>query len=226
MLHREYNSKVAWPGTKQMESYSLAVTKRLWFFSPNINSFHTVAHNYPHDQGPVDTSQSPLTTACTFHLWGLLSPKAELLTYSVFLLSSLAPFLTTLLLSRYCSSLSFPHHELFFLNRLNIGNAAGYQQWEFLTGKKPLHSSSSIYSQKSSGNKLPLSYPWPLGLNVARGWEGLEGRTGKLTFLSSTWGNKTFTPPAGGAGWVRERAQEELGGTCRGLSHLCTSRHS
>lgn len=99
MLHREYNSKVAWPGTKQMESYSLAVTKRLWFFSPNINSFHTVAHNYPHDQGPVDTSQSPLTTACTFHLWGLLSPKAGLLTYSVFLLSSLAPFLTTLLLS-------------------------------------------------------------------------------------------------------------------------------
>lgn len=153
-----------------------------------------------------------VTTACTFHLWGLHSPKAELHTYSVFLLSSLAPFLTTLLLSRYCSSLSFPHHELFFLNRLNIGNAAGYQQWEFLTGNKPLHSSSLIYSQKSSGNKLPLSCPWPLGLNVARGWEGLEGRTGKLTFLSSTWGNKTVTPPAGGAGWVRGKSPRRAGG--------------
>lgn len=174
MLHREYNSKVAWPGTKQMESYSLAVTKRLWFFSPNINSFHTVAHNYPHDQGPVDTSQSPLTTACTFHLWGLLSPKAGLLTYSVFLLSSLAPFLTTLLLSRYCSSLSFPHHELFFLNRLNIGNAAGYQQWEFLTGKKTTaFIIFDIFAKKFGKQVTPelsLTFGFKCGTWVGRPW--------------------------------------------------------
>lgn len=115
-----------------------------------------------------------VTTACTFHLWGLHSPKTEPHTYSVFLLSSLAPFLTPLLLSRYCSSLSFPHHELFFLNRLNIGNAARYQQWEFLTGNKPLHSSSPIYSQKRFGKQvtpeLSLTFGFKCGTWVGRPW--------------------------------------------------------
>lgn len=219
MLHREYNSKVAWPGTKQMESCFPGSHKKAMVLFSSINSFHTLAHNYPHDQGPVDTSHSHSNYSLHFSFMRVTLPESWT-PHFIFLLSSLAPFLTTLLLSRYCSSLSFPHHELFFLKRLNIGNAAGYQQWEFLMGNKPLHSSSSIYSQKRS-----LSCPWPLGLNVARGWEGLGGRTGKLTFLSSTWGNKTFIPPAGGAGWVRERAQEELGGTCSSLSHLCTSPH-
>lgn len=58
---------------------------------------------------------------------------------------------------------------------------------------------------------------------MAGGWEGLEGRIGKLPFLSSTRGNKTFTPTADVVGWVEEIAQEELEKTLTGLSHLSKS---
>lgn len=39
---------------------------------------------------------------------------------------------------------------------------------------------------KKFGKQVTPELSLTFGLNVARGWEGLEGRTGKLTFLSST----------------------------------------
>lgn len=147
----------------------------------------------------------------------------ELSIFQIFLLSSLAPFPPTLLLPRCCSSLSLPHQSYFsftdWILKMLLDTSNEKSWWGTHYSVHPLQHTL----RKGAGNKLILSRPCPLSFNVAGGWEGLEGRIGKLPFLSSTRGNKTFTPTADVVGWVEEIAQEELEKTLTGLSHSSKS---
>lgn len=218
MLHRDYDSKWAWPGPKQMEISFLGSQKNAYKLSFLHKLFPHFCSQLPSWSRASGSKSVIVTAVCTFHLWGLYSPKAELHTYSVFLLSSLAPFLTTL--PRCCSSLSFPHHELFFLKRLNIGNAAGYQQWEFLMDNKLLHASSSIYSQKRFRKQvtpeLSLTFEFKCRMWVGRPW-----RKDRETNISKQCLRKQGIYSYCWWCWLGEgRAQEELVGTLRGLKSL------
>lgn len=139
MLHRESGSKAAHgQGLAKWRPLFLSHSKVHDFSlsrsaSPTSTPSTLLRTRHPHDQGPVNTPslwlQPTLLTAegsSPQRLDSTLRP--ELSIFHIFLFSSLAPFPPTSLLPRRCSSLSFSHHELFFLHRVNTGNAFEYQQ--------------------------------------------------------------------------------------------------
>lgn len=132
MLHREYSNKVMWPGLKIVETsflgrYTIFPSQSVCF--SHINTLSTLLPtHYPHDQGPEDTSHSHCDHSSQFYIPQRLN---ELHNYSgtidsPILPSSLAPFL-----SLCCPTATPPFLSLitsYFFLRLNIGNAAIYQQ--------------------------------------------------------------------------------------------------
>lgn len=160
----------------------------------------------------MDTSNSHCDHISHFHWWGLHSPKAELHNYSgainsPILPSSLAPFLSTLL-PNCCFSLSLSHRKLFFL-KTEYWKCCHIPAMRIPDGEQTM---ACIIFNILTKMVLETSYSWAdLALWVKCGrWVGrLWRKAREAKFLSSNWGNKTFTPTAGGAGWVG-RAQEEL----------------
>lgn len=120
-------------GTAFLESPEKPAGFPLTFCFSHINAFHTLTHTSPSGSGAGEHRSQPpgLQRVATYEgyapprLDATLPPRRSV--FQTFPFSSRAPQPPTSLLPRRCSSLSFSHHELFFLHRVNDGNAFKYQ---------------------------------------------------------------------------------------------------
>lgn len=203
MLNKDYGSKVACPAFKQVEtSFLLAVTKSPRFsLSHNVcfshlNSFHTSAHTLPSWSRAsgcksVSCDYSPyfshlrvmFSQNWTPHLlWSCQFPKPSSFPHWL----HFHPFSTFPDAAPPCPSLvmswfSFTDWILEMLLDTNNDNSWWGTSYS-------MHHPRYVL-KKGSGDKSVLSWSCPLSLNAGRRREVLEGRTGKLPSLSSTWGN-------------------------------------